>query len=145
MASKTVWASGLNIIRQIKSMNNTNNSIQHPEGNGNQANEWIRKISALNDFFRKNFIGGKVVLTSGVSRLDEETCNKVLNSVKDFNSFTKDNDPYGEHDFGIVVVKGVGYYWKIDYYDSAFEMHSPDESDPEVTQRVLTIMRKDEY
>jgi hypothetical protein len=37
------------------------------------------------------------------------------------------------------------YYWKIDYYDRNLELHSLDPADPEVTVRVLTIMRVDEY
>lgn len=126
-------------------MNHENTIKQHPAGNGKEAEERTLKIAALNDYFRKHFIGGKVVLTSGVSGLDEETYGKVLNSVKDFSCFTEDNDPYGEHDFGSFKIDGEWYYWKIDYYDSAFEMHSPDKSDPEVTRRVLIIMLADEY
>ncbi|MFZ2108608.1 MAG: DUF3768 domain-containing protein [Roseiarcus sp.] len=34
---------------------------------------------------------------------------------------------------------------KIDYYDRATEMGSPDPADPAATTRVLTIMLADEY
>jgi len=54
-------------------------------------------------------------------------------------------DPYGEHDMGRFTVSDEDYYWKIDYYDRGLEFHSPDPADPEVTIRVLTIMRVDEY
>ena len=51
----------------------------------------------------------------------------------------------GEHDFGAIDEGGVRCFWKIDLYDRATEMGSPDPADPAVTTRVLTIMRADEY
>lgn len=65
--------------------------------------------------------------------------------VRQFDSFTEDNDPYGEHDFGKIDWKGMVVFWKIDYYDLDLEMHSPDPSDSTVTARVLTVMLDDEY
>ena len=62
-----------------------------------------------------------------------------------FDAFTDDNDPYGEHDFGAIDEGGVRCFWKIDNYDRATEMGSPDPADPAVTTRVLTVMRADEY
>ena len=62
-----------------------------------------------------------------------------------FGSFTEDNDPHEEHDFGVVEHGGVRCLWKIDYYDREMEMLSPDPADPSVTTRVLTIMLADEY
>jgi hypothetical protein len=46
---------------------------------------------------------------------------------------------------GRFTAGGEDYYWKIDYYDHELEFHSPDPANPEVTVRVLTIMRVDEY
>lgn len=102
-------------------------------------------IRVLNDNFRSTFIGGRVVLTSGVSELPIDVKAKALLVVKTFKDFTKDNDPHGEHDFGRFEVTGNTFFWKIDYYDVDCCHGSEDPSDPEVTTRVLTIMLADEY
>ncbi|MBP1885730.1 DUF3768 domain-containing protein [Sinorhizobium mexicanum] len=103
------------------------------------------RIRELNDALRTTFGTGRVMLTSGVQVLDESERAELLNAVQQFNDFTAANDPYGEHDFGRVVVGGKGYFWKIDYFDSDLQYQSPDPADAAVTTRVLTIMREDEY
>jgi Protein of unknown function (DUF3768) len=103
------------------------------------------RIRVLNDNFRTTFLGGRVVLTSGVSELPIDTKAKLLLLVKTFDAFTKDNDPYREHDFGYVELGGETFYWKIDYYDRDCQYGSEDPSDPEKTTRVLTIMFAGEY
>jgi hypothetical protein len=35
--------------------------------------------------------------------------------------------------------------FKIDYYDLEFQCHSPDATDPAVTEHVMTVMRAEEY
>lgn len=105
----------------------------------------IEKIRRLNDTFRKSFNGGRVVLTRCVQSLTDNDRQELLKQVQAFDNFTEDNDPYGEHDFGAINFKNDTYFWKIDYYDTDYNYFSPDPSDPNVTNRVLTIMRGDEY
>lgn len=105
----------------------------------------IEKIRQLNDRFRKSFCGGRIVITPCIQALTDDDRNELLKQVQKFDNFTEDNDPYGEHDFGVINFKSDTYFWKIDYYDTDYNYFSPDASDPNVTNRVLTIMRGDEY
>jgi len=100
------------------------------------------RIRALNDAFRRTFVGGAVMITAGVEAMPLDQRRSLLEKVRAFDAFTDDNDPHREHDFGAVDEAGVRYFWKVDCYDRATEFGSPD---PAVTTRVLTIMRADEY
>jgi Protein of unknown function (DUF3768) len=103
------------------------------------------RIRVLNDNFRSTFVGGQVVMTQGVDALPIDTKARVLLAVQSFSNFTKDNDPHGEHDFGSFKVEGETYFFKVDYYSLDMQAGSEDPADPNVTTRVLTIMRADEY
>ena len=103
------------------------------------------RIRALNDAFRRTFVGGMVLITAGVEALPVDQRRSLLAKVRSFDVFTENNDPHGEHDFGAVDEAGVRYFWKVDCYDRATEFGSPDPADHAVTTRVLTIMRADEY
>jgi hypothetical protein len=103
------------------------------------------RIRTLNDDFRRTFVGGAVMITAGVEAMPLEQRRSLLQKVRSFDVFTDDNDPHGEHDFGAIDEGGVRYFWKLDYFDRATEMGSPDPANPAVTTRVLTIMRADEY
>jgi hypothetical protein len=103
------------------------------------------RIRVLNDNFRSTFVGGQVMLTQGVSELPLDTKARVLLAVQSFSNFTKDNDPHGKHDFGSVEIEGETYFFKVDYYALDMQYGSEDPADPNVTARVLTIMRADEY
>lgn len=105
-------------------------------------------IAKLNDNLRKNIfdpnINGQIVLTSGVSSLPFAFA--IIEQVKNFNNFNEHNDPYGEHDFGEVLINNIKFFWKIDYYENKeMQYGSEDPSDSEKTFRVLTIMKGDEY
>ena len=103
------------------------------------------RIRQLNDALRRTFSGGKVVMTQGVAALPEHQLARLLERVRCFDAFTNDNDPYGEHDFGVFKLDGNTLNWKIDYYDEALEYGSRDPADPTVTTRVLTILLAEEY
>lgn len=105
----------------------------------------IEKIRQLNDKLRKSFYGGRIVLTVSVQSMTDDDRNELMKQVQAFDNFTENNDPYGEHDFGAIDFKNDTYFWKIDYYDNDYNYFSADPSDPNVTNRVLTIMRGDEY
>jgi Protein of unknown function (DUF3768) len=60
------------------------------------------KIRDLNDSFRRTFVGGAVVITSGVEAISADQRQSILAKVRSFEAFTADNDPHGEHDFGAV-------------------------------------------
>ena len=70
---------------------------------------------------------------------------QAVAAMQSFTDFNADNDPRGEHDFGILDLDGSSFYFKIDYYDLNREGFSPDPSDPLVTARVLTILEASEY
>lgn len=102
-------------------------------------------IKTLNDNFRKSFSGGKVMLTCGISAKSQKEVAEILNQVRCFNNFTKANDPYQEHDFGSFDYNGEKIYWKIDYYDKSYQFYSADSSNPDITNRVMTVMLASEY
>lgn len=105
-----------------------------------------KQIAALNDRFRRSFLGGRVMFTSGILALPEMAQRIIVAKVQTFNDFTADNDPYGEHDFGALDVEEAGkIFWKIDYYAPDLVHGSEDPADPENTVRVLTIMLSHEY
>ena len=102
-------------------------------------------IKTLNDLLRTTFVTGEVLMTEGISQLDAEHREEIITLVRSYSDFNPENDPHGEHDFGVIKNRGETVYWKIDYYDKAREYLSPDPSDPSVTIRVLTIMLSSEY
>lgn len=112
------------------------------------------KIAALNDACRKYVmmpVLGKlevpcqIYMTRGIISLPPEVQIIIAAKVRDFDSFTEDNDPHGEHDFGSFEHNGNRVFWKIDYYDQDVKYGSDDPADISRTVRVLTIMLAEEY
>jgi Protein of unknown function (DUF3768) len=110
------------------------------------------RIRELNDALRTAdngitalLAGGQLVLTRGVAERGWTFTDRAMKAVREFADFTEDNDPHGEHDFGIFELDGISLNWKIDYYDRDLKYGSADPSDPQQTRRVLTILLAEEY
>lgn len=103
------------------------------------------KIRALNDALRTTGKGGQIVFGGSLAQNPPADTTPLLAAIRSFDKFDVDDDPYGEHDFGSVELVGQKYFWKIDYYDLSLSAASPDEADPTVTTRVLTIMLAEDY
>lgn len=102
-------------------------------------------VAQLNDAFRANPSGGRLIATAGVIGLGPDALPAVLLAVQGFDAFTSDNDPYDEHDFGMLTWGGERIFWNIDYYDREMQFASSDPADASQTLRVLTIMLASEY
>ncbi|MEO1538259.1 MAG: DUF3768 domain-containing protein [Pseudomonadota bacterium] len=112
------------------------------------------KIAEQNDRFRTTWgadftVPGQIVMTRGVADLSPAAKAIIMQRVQKFDTFTEDNDPYGDHTFGVFEfeIDGNSYriFWKIDLYDPEYNMGSDDPANPQVTRRVLTIMHASEY
>ena len=103
------------------------------------------RIRALNDELRQFLLGGMAVITPGIAALGAEAVDCIIKTVAVFDDFCQANDPHEEHDFGAFDAEGKTIMFKIDYYDRTLTHHSPDPSDPSVTERVITIMLAEEY
>ncbi len=106
----------------------------------------MNDIAALNDNFRKTFTGGQVLLTAGIAAMSSEDKSNIVSLVQNFDNFTPDNDPYGEHDFFSIDYKCNKIFAKIDYYDR-FNTHFASENPADIskTLRILTILLAEEY
>lgn len=107
------------------------------------------KIAVVNDAFRRcdpNVLGQRLV-TAGIIHLlkrNQLGADEIVGIVSDFNEFTEDDDPHGEHDFGSFTYLGESCFWKIDAYDVDYSVGSEDPTDLSKTRRVLTIVLAEE-
>jgi uncharacterized protein DUF3768 len=84
-------------------------------------------------------------ITTGIAELGAEAVKRLVKTIAVFDDFCEANDPHQEHDFGVFEFEGTRVAFKIDYYDKSLTFHSPNPADPSVTERIITIMRADEY
>jgi len=99
------------------------------------------EIARLNDEFRRAGPNGDWVATVGALALSDFP--GLVEAVRQFDEFTPDNDPWGEHDFGNINWQNEKTYWKIDYYDQQ-RLYGEDPLSPEC-RRVMTIMLAEDY
>jgi hypothetical protein len=97
------------------------------------------EIARLNDEFRRTT--RELFLTQGIQALPD--IHGLVTAIRQFNTFTPDNDPYGEHDFGVITWHNERTYWKIDYYDQQLQ-NGCEPLSPEC-RRVLTVLLASEY
>ena len=121
------------------------------------------KIAKLNDQLRAQILNAhtgfstafksKIVFSHDVSKMSEEDQKEILEIVRDYKTFSEDNNPHGEKDFGAfnfcsndsIYETPERYFWQINYYDNDLKYHSDDATDSSKTTRVLTIMKASEY
>ena len=103
------------------------------------------RIRALNDDLRQDLLGGLAIMTPGIAALGQQAVERIVKTIAVYDDFCHANDPHEEHDFGSFQADGQTIFFKIDYFDKTLMYHSPDPSDPAVTERVITILLADEY
>lgn len=86
--------------------------VAEPSGlpRGPAAAHATAAIRGLNDAFRRTFRGGAVLETPGVVNMRDAERIAVLLAVRRFTGVEPGNDPYDEHDFGVVEVGGHRFY-----------------------------------
>lgn len=105
-----------------------------------------RRIASLNDLARRAMgLACRVVQTPGIAALPSRDQSAIREKVETFNTFTPDNDPHSERDFGAFEHDGKRIFWKISYYDTTLSKGSENPADPKQTVRILTIMLASEY
>ena len=114
------------------------------------SNHTKTTIADLNDKFRRGdpTVPGQFVITSGLNGLldeHERPTEKLANIVRSYSTFTEDNDPHREHDFGSFEFLDHTCFWKIDVYDKTLKWAAEDATDIDASYRVLTIMLAEEY
>ena len=125
-------------------------------GRGDASRIFImtQTLQAQNDAFRQALFtkigdprkrAGMYNVTRGVHHLPPDAKMQILHAVRAYNDFTADNDPYGEHDFGVIELPNLPkVYWRIEYYEDA-RMQYGAESPAEKCFRSLTILLADEH
>lgn len=100
----------------------------------------VSEIAKINDRFRSMCLD--TFYTDGVRNGIMDLIG-LSRTVESFSSFSEDNDPYGEHDFGLLKFEGKKIFWKIDYYDQELKYWC----DPldNKCRRILTVMLAEEY
>lgn len=97
-------------------------------------------IARLNDQLRQTGTGGSIVITNTLRKVSGFSASALAAALASYDGFDADNDPHGERDFGDLTLFGEDLLFKVDYYDKDLAFGSDDPANPDVTQRVLTVM-----
>src|SRR5262249_28731546 len=108
-------------------------AVSKPKARPMPVNSHTSRIRDLNDTFRTTLADGRCVTTPGICELGASFLAQAVAAARAFDSFTPDNDPDGEHDFGAFRIGDHRMVWKIDYYDTSLRFGSRDPSDPRET------------
>ncbi|MEM8976182.1 MAG: DUF3768 domain-containing protein, partial [Pseudomonadota bacterium] len=111
-------------------------------------NDLFRRALADTLIMRKCYdegITGNVVFSNNMAARSVELQNCALQDVAAFTDFNADNDPSGDHSFGVFTVGKRRLFFKIDLYDLELDQGSELPYDPACTERILTIMDPEEY
>lgn len=123
-------------------------------------NNQTDRIHRLNDMTRiqPQIVNATWVMTIGVQHLlasrDDSPAGVTIardrvtalrHAVATYSDWTEDNDPYGEHDFGVFMLFGKRLFFKIDYFHPTRDTLAPVPGNVELCRRVLTIMLAEEY
>lgn len=74
----------------------------------------MNTITELNDRFRQGDTTlGQHVMTPRVQALAPDELMELIRLVRDFDQFTSEDDPYGEHDFGKVTLSDQDFSGKL--------------------------------
>ena len=103
------------------------------------------RTRSLKDGLREHVTENRTLISPGVAALGPAVVDRIVTTLKVFDDFCHDNDPYEEHDFGVFEVEGHRIAFQIDYFDGRLELDPPDLPHRHVTTRVITIMLSDEY
>ena len=83
------------------------------------------------------------MVTPGIVALGCVAHARIVTAVKDY-SFPDAIEPWNQHNWGVLHVDRRKIIFRVDTYDLTRARHSPDPTDPTVTERVLTIMLANE-
>lgn len=91
-------------------------SVLHGAAEAVKAESAMRQIAAANDFMRQHpGLGGEWKLSPAVQALSEEEREQLIQKVVTYEGFCKENDPFREHDRGVVVHNGQSFCFWIEY------------------------------
>jgi len=105
------------------------------------------EISERNDRARKAIgVACMLVQTAAVNARDPEERSRLREAVEKFNGpWTQGNDPWCEHDFGVIEMFGLRWFWKFDDYSQTYPSVGELRAHGLTHWLVLTILRADEY